>query len=351
MYRVIVKGFGDVDQLTLEDSPEPTPGAGEVLVQQTSIGMNHAELMARRGEYRLVSGNPPFTPGLEGGGVIVAVGAGVSDRTVGQRVSLTLDAPASRGLGQGTYQSHYLVAATKTVPVPDAVSDELLGALWLPYLTAWGCLVWKQNIQPGNFVLIPAASSSVAIAAAQVVKHYGGIAIGTTTRPEKVSRLANMSAARFDDIVVTQESNWWRSAKKLTGGKGFNVIFDPVAAGDFLNQEIRLLAQGGALWIYGLLGQPDVVDITPLIRKMASIRGWLLNELVGSGLEQTAYRHVLECIADGTYELPIAATFSLRDVQQAHAVMATGQHIGKLILIPYRWRGMGGWGDEFLIFN
>jgi NADPH:quinone reductase-like Zn-dependent oxidoreductase len=204
----------------------------------------------------------------------------------------------------------------------------------LPYLTAWGCLVWKQNMQVGDYVLIPAASSSVAIAASQVVKQYGGIAIGTTTRPEKVSLLVNLPAARFDDIVVTQESNWWRSAKKLTGGKGFNIIFDPIAAGDFLNQEIRLLAPGGALWIYGLLGQPDVVDITPLIRKMASIRGWLLNELIGSGLEQSAYRHVLECIANGTYELPIAATFPLQDVQAAHRFMETGKHIGKLVLIP-----------------
>ncbi|NER82057.1 MAG: zinc-binding dehydrogenase [Leptolyngbya sp. SIO1D8] len=334
MYRVVVNEFGDVDQLMLETEPESIPAAGEVVVKLSSIGMNHAELMARRGAYRLVSGNPPFTPGLEGGGVIVAVGEGVSDRAVGQRVILTLDAPASRGLGTGTYRSHFTVAADKTVPAPDAVEDHLLGALWLPYLTAWGCLVWKQNIQPGQRVLLPAASSSVAIAAAQIVKHYGGIAIGTTTHPEKVARLEAMPEARFDHLVVTQEENWWRTAKKLTEGKGYDIIFDPVAAGAFLNQEIRLLANRGALWVYGLLGKPDVVDVTPLIRKMASLRGWLLGELVSSGLEQSAYRHVLDRIADGTYQLPIAGTFPLQEVQRAHATMAAGKHIGKLILIP-----------------
>lgn len=341
MYRAVVKGFGDIDQLTLEDCPTPTPGPGEVVVRLTSIGMNHAELMARRGEYRLVSGNPPFIPGLEGGGIIVAVGEGVSDatntesrRTEGQRVVLTLDAPASRGLGQGTYQSHYVVAANKTVRAPDAIPDELLGALWLPFLTAWGCLVWKQNMQSGDRVLIPAASSSVAIAASQVVKYYGGFAVGTTTSPEKVKLLASMPEARFDHIIVTQDEQWWREAKKLAQGKGYNIIFDPVAAGAFLNQEIRLLAPHGTLWIYGLLGQPDTVDVTPLIRKMASIRGWLLNEIATSGTEQSAYRHVLERVADGTYVLPIAQTFSLRDVQQAHETMAAGQHIGKMILVP-----------------
>ncbi|NEQ43044.1 MAG: zinc-binding dehydrogenase [Leptolyngbya sp. SIOISBB] len=341
MYRAVVKGFGGIDQLALEDSPMPVPGPGEVLVRLTSIGMNHAELMARRGQYRLVSGNPPFIPGLEGGGIITAVGEGVDNvpnaelrRSEGQRVVLSLDAPASRGLGQGTYQSHYVVAADKTVLAPEAIPDEWLGALWLPFLTAWGCLVWRQNMQPGDRVLIPAASSSVAIAASQVVKYYGGLAVGTTTRPEKVSRLAALPEARFDHIVVTQEPHWWREAKKLTEGKGFNIIFDPVAAGEFLNQEIRLLAPQGTLWIYGLLGQPDTVNVTPLIRKMASLRGWLLNEIVASGSEQGAYRHILDRVADGTYALPVAQTFSLRDVQQAHTAMETGNHIGKLILVP-----------------
>jgi NADPH2:quinone reductase len=341
MYRAVVKGFGDIDQLVIEDGPTPAPGPGEVVVRLTSIGMNHAELMARRGEYRLVSGNPPFIPGLEGGGIIEAVGEGVSDaanadqqRTVGQRVVLALDAPASRGLGHGTYQSHFVVAATKTVLAPAAIPDELLGALWLPFLTAWGCLVWKQNMQPGARVLIPAASSSVAIAASQVVKYYGGVAVGTTTRPEKVERLAALPEARFDHIVVTQPADWWREAKKLTEGKGFDIIFDPVAAGDFLNQEIRLLAPHGTLWIYGLLGTPDTVNVAPLIRKMASIRGWLLNEIAASGSEQSAYRHVLDRVADGTYTLPVAHTFSLRDVQTAHATMERGDHLGKLILVP-----------------
>jgi NADPH:quinone reductase-like Zn-dependent oxidoreductase len=334
MYRVVVKEFGGVEQLAIAEAPDPIPGAGEVVVRLTSIGMNHAELMARRGEYRLVSGSPPFTPGLEGGGEIVAVGEGVGDRAVGQRVILTLDAPASRGTGQGTYQSHYTVAANKTFLVPDGIPDEVLGALWLPFLTAWGCLVWKQNMQPGDTVLIPAASSSVAIAASQIVKYYGGLAVGTTTSPAKVTRLETMSEARFDHIVVTQDKNWWREARKFTQGKGYNIIFDPVAAGEFLNHEIRLLSQYGALWIYGLLGTPDTVDVTPLIRKMASLRGWLLNEMVGSGSEQSAYRHVLERVADGTYSLPIAQKFSLRDVQAAHTAMESGQHIGKLILLP-----------------
>jgi NADPH:quinone reductase len=334
MYKVVVNGFGGSDKLSIVEEATPTPNSNQVLVRFTSIGMNYADLMARRGEYRLISGAPPFTPGIEGGGYIEAMGDRVSNRHVGQRVSLTLDAPASNGIGKGTYQSHYLVAADRTVPVPDEISDELLGALWLSYLTAWGCLVWKQQLQPGQIVMIPAASSSVAIAASQVVKHCGGIAIGTTTSPGKVEKLKAMPAARYDHLVMTNNPNWWREIKQLTTAKGPNVIFDPIAAGDFLSQEIRLIANGGTIWIYGLLGHPDVVDVSPLIRKGAAIRGWLLNELSGTNREQEAYQHVLECLANQTYKLPIADKFPLHEVRRAHEAMEKGEHIGKLILIP-----------------
>jgi NADPH:quinone reductase-like Zn-dependent oxidoreductase len=336
MHKIIVNAFGASDQLQVVELPDITPAAdsNQVVVRLTSIGLNHADLMARRGEYKLISGNPPFTPGLEGGGYIQAIGNRVTDRYVGQRVILTLDAPASNGIGQGTYQSHYLTTADKTIPVPDGIPDELLGTLWLPYLTAWGCLIGKQQLQPGQIVLLPAASSSVAIAASQVVKYYGGIAIGTTTSPDKVDQLQAMPEAEYDHLVVTHERKWWREIRQLTDGKGPDVIFDPVAAGEFLNQEIRLLAHQGTLWIYGLLGKPDTVDVTPLIRKSAAIRGWLLNELSGTDQEQIGYQHILEAVANHRYRLPVSAKFSLRDVRHAHEVMEQGRHIGKLILIP-----------------
>ena len=127
---------------------------------------------------------------------------------------------------------------------------------------------------------------------------------------------------------------WWRQIKKITGGRGVDVIFDPVAAGDFLHHEIRLLAKGGTLWVYGLLGMPGTVDVSPLIRKDAAIRGWLLNSLVGTPAELEAYQHILKNVAAGIYQLPIAETFSLEQVCDAHKAMESGSHIGKYILRP-----------------
>lgn len=342
MKKVIVEKFGGVDQLKLVEEPTPDPGAGQVRVRLTSIGMNHAELMARRGEYRLSSGEPPFTPGLEGGGIVEALGEGVSQDWMGKRVILTPDAPRRvAGAASGTYATHYVVAADKILPTPDNLPDDELGTLWLPFLTAWGCLVWKQNLRPGQFVGIPAASSSVGLAAAQIVKQIGGVAIGLTTSEKKAEVLAQMPEAKFDHIVVThgpdrQMKRWHRDMLRLTDQHGIDVFFDPVASGEYLNTEIRALAQHGTIWVYGLLGDTGPVDVSPLIRKYASIRGWVMNEIVLEGQEAMlrGCRAILDGVAKGDLKMHIGGRFPLDEVQRAHTEMEKGHHIGKLVLIP-----------------
>ena len=343
MKQVVVKEFGGPDVLQVVDRPMLQPGPTQVRVQATSIGMNHADLMGRRGEYKLMTGRPPFTPGLEAGGVIDAIGQAVTDREVGQRVILSLDVPR-RNSGvpsSGTYRSHYICAAHETIVAPDAVPDEQLGAIWLSYLTSWGCLVHQQNVQPGQIVAMPAASSSVAMAAAQIVKKIGGITIGLTSSPDKIATLEQMSECAFDHLLLTQESTgrptvWHNNLKRITGGRGVNVFFDPVAAGAYLETEIRLLAQGGVIWIYGLLGKPDVVNVTPLIRKGGAIRGWAVHAFAASEPEvlEVGYRFILDGFESGQFCQSAGRLFQIDDVQEAHTYMEQGQHIGKLVLVP-----------------
>jgi NADPH2:quinone reductase len=339
--QVVVRAFGGVEMLDVVEAPVPEPAAGEVRVRLTSVGMNHADLMARRGEYRLSSGDPPFTPGLEGGGVIDAIGAGVTTVRVGDRVTLTPDAPrlAAGGTG-GTYRTHYLVDASRVLPVPPQVPDEQLGALWLPYLTAWGCLVWQHELRAGQVVALPAASSSVALAAAQIVKAIGGVAVGLTTSPDKVEAIRALPSCRYDHLVVTHDANramrpWHRDLKPIAAS-GIDVFFDPVASGAYLDTEIRCLAQHGCVWVYGLLGDPGPVDVTPLIRKHAAIRGWALSQLVTAGESawRPGCRWILDRFADGTFSQHVGGTFALDDVRRAHEVMEQSRHIGKLVLLP-----------------
>jgi NADPH:quinone reductase len=340
---VVATRFGGPEVLEVREAPTPEPGPGEVRVRMTSIGMNHAELMARRGEYKLMSGDPPFIPGIEGGGVIDAVGPQTNSRHIGQRVILGADAPrqSSDPLGGGTYRSHYIIGASKTIPAPTALPDAQLGAVWLPYLTAWGCLIWRQDLKRGQFVALPAASSSVALAASQIAKHRGAITIGMTTSEEKVATLRSMPEAAYDHLLLTRdtegrETRWYKQLKQITDGKGIDVFFDPVAAGSFLDNEVRGLANHGTIWVYGLLGEPGVVDVTPLIRKHGAIRGWVLGEIVKAGrdvLEQ-GYAGVLAGFQSGVFRLRVAATYPLDEVQRAHAEMEAGRHIGKLVLLP-----------------
>lgn len=324
MKRVIVRQFGGLDQLQLIDEPDPVPGPDQVVVRLTCIGLNHADLMARRGEYRTSSGDPPFTPGIEAGGVIEAVGHDVLDRRLGQRILLPLGV-------RGTYCSHLLIEARRTIPAPEALPDDHLGSIWLPYLTAWGCLIWRQNLGLSQTVLLPAASSAVALAAAQIIRDFEAVSIGLTTSPEKVDVLRD----HYDHVFCTADPDWPQQVRSATGGRGVSVAFDPVAAGELLTQEIRLLAPNGRIWIYGLLGDTAPVNLHPLIIKRAALAGWLVDELLDDpAMLNHAYHHITRRIADGTYHLPIARIFKLHDVQRAHEVMEQGAHIGKMILMP-----------------
>lgn len=346
MRKVMVHRFGGPEVLELVDEPTPKPGAGQVLVRVTSIGMNHADLMGRAGQYKASTGEPPFTPGIEAGGVIQAVGGGIDVSRLGQRVSLAPSLPRpNEGEHGGTYRTHIVIDASLALPAPDVVPDDQLGALWLPYLTAWGCLAWKDKLKPGQNVGIPAASSSVGLAAAQVVKALGGVAIGLTRSPGKAQLIQALDTSSFDHLVVTHGCNesgervmrpWHREIKQLTEGRGIDVYFDPVAAGEYLTAEVRSLARGGRIYIYGLLGQLGPVDLSPMIIRNASLYGWVLDEIVRAGEDawHVACDAILQRFADGTFQQHVGQTFALQDVQQAHRVMQTGQHIGKLVLVP-----------------
>lgn len=346
MQTIIVNQFGGPEVLERVELPTPEPGPMQVRVRVTSIGINHADLMGRAGRYKASTGDPPFVPGIEAGGVIEEVGEEVDASRIGERVVLAPSAPrAIDGPHGGTYRSHLVVDESLALLAPDALPDEQLGAVWLAYLTAWGCLAWKDQLQPGSVVGIPAASSSVGLAAAQVVKALGGIAIGLTSSPDKADAIRALPTSRFDHLVVTHDRDaqghrvmrpWHRDIKSITQGKGVDVYFDPVAAGDYLATEVRSIAQGGRIYIYGLLGEPGPVDLSPLIIRNASLHGWVLDQVIQAGDQvwRQTCSDILHRFIDGTFKQHIAQTYALQDVRQAHIDMAKGQHIGKLVLVP-----------------
>lgn len=343
---VQVNRFGGPEVLELIDAPTPEPGADEVCVRVTSIGLNHADLMGRKGQYKASTGEPAYVPGIEAGGVIEAAGRGVDQQRVGERVVLAPSVPRGvHGGHGGTYRTHIAIDAGLALPAPDALPDEQLGAVWLAYLTAWGCLAWKDKLKPGQIVGIPAASSSVGLAAAQVVKALGARPIGLTSSPGKADALRQLDTAAFDDVLVTHDRDddsnrvmrpWHREVRQLTHGHGIDVFFDAVAAGEYLSAEVRCLAQGGRIYIYGLLGQPGPVDLSPMIIRGGSLFGWVLYDIISAGesVWRRACDDILKRFAYGTFRQHIAKAYAFDDVRQAHIEMQQGEHIGKLVLVP-----------------
>lgn len=346
MQVIVVNRYGGPEVLEHVALPTPEPGPMQVRVRVTSVGMNHADLMGRAGRYKASTGQVPFVPGLEAGGIIEAVGEHVDSARLGERIILAPSVPrAVEGAHGGTYRSHIVIDESLAMLAPDALPDEQLGAVWLAYLTAWGCLAWKDNLKPGAIVGIPAASSSVGLAAAQVVKALGGIAIGLTSSPDKADAIGQLGTQCFDHLVVTHDRDaqgnrvmrpWHRDMKAITEGKGVDVFFDPVAAGGYLSTEVRSLATGGRIYIYGLLGEPGPVDLSPMIIRGASLHGWVLDEIVraGSAVWRSECNAILQHFIDGTFKQHLAKVYSFEAVRQAHADMAQGKHIGKLVLVP-----------------
>ncbi|MEM9752126.1 MAG: zinc-binding dehydrogenase [Planctomycetota bacterium] len=346
MQTVVVREFGGPEMLEVVEGSLPLPLENQLRVRVTSIGVNRADLMGRAGKYKLSTGDPPYTPGLEAGGIVDAIGHGVDDAWLGRRVTLYPEATRlSRGKDRiaGTYRSHIVCTVENLVPIEvpfERMPDEHLGTPWLTHFTAWGGLVWKLAQRGlelrGQRVAITAASSAVALAAAQVVQHHSGIAIGLTTSPAKADVLADA----YDHVVVTHEVDGsqrsFRRELKAYADGGVDVVFDPVAAGPYLAELILALAQHGTVVIYGLLGEPGVLDVTPLIRKHASIVGYVNDEVYEVGRDQIdiGVEHVLRGWASGAYAQRVAETFSFGDVREAHREMAENRHVGKLVLTP-----------------
>ncbi|MEM6258685.1 MAG: zinc-binding dehydrogenase [Planctomycetota bacterium] len=346
MEMVQVDSFGGPEVLKPRTQPTPEPGRMQVRVRVTSIGLNHADLMGRKGQYKASTGEPTFVPGIEAGGIIEEAGEEVDASRIGERVVLAPNLPRPiDGPHGGTYRSHILIDKSLAMLAPDVLPDEQLGAVWLPYLTAWGCLSWKDQLGAGETVGIPAASSSVGLAAAQVVKALGGTAIGLTSSPDKAEAIRRLATSRFDHLVVTHDRDvdgnrvmrpWHREIKSLTGGKGIDVYFDPVASGEYLTAEVRSLARGGRIYIYGLLGDPGPVDLSPMIIRNASLHGWVLDEIIRAGdtVWRQACHDILKHVMDGAFVQHIGGVYPLSEAQRAHEEMERGRHIGKLVLVP-----------------
>lgn len=327
MARIVrFKQTGGPEVLQLVEEQVAPPGKGEVQIKVHAIGVNRAEVMFRMGQYLEVP-QLPARLGYEAAGTVAAVGEGVKEFKVGDTVSTV---PAFAQNQYGVYGELVNVPAAAVVKHPPSLSWPQAAAIWMQYMTAYGALVDIADIKASEFVLIPAASSSVGVAAIEICNMLGAIPIALTRHSTKRDALLKAGA---NQVVVTEEQDLVAEVNRITGGKGARVVFDPVA-GPTLNKLAEATAQNGIIFQYGALStEPTPLPLFPLLGKHLTIRGYTLFEISTSPWRLArAKQFIMDGLQSGKLKPIVAKTFPLEQVAEAHRYMESNQQIGKIVL-------------------
>lgn len=312
--------------LRLEEVPDSQPGKGEVRLKVAAIGLNRAEVMFRQGIY-LEAPELPSRLGYEAAGTVDAVGPGVSGIQVGDRVSTI---PSFSMTQYGVYGESAIVPAHAVARYPETLSAVEGAAIWMQYMTAYGALIEYGRLQKEASVLITAASSSVGLAAIQIVKSVGAVAVATTRGADKKQFLLDAGA---DHVIVTDEADLAAQTLAITDGKGADVIFDPVA-GPFLEKLAQAAAPGATIFEYGALSMAETpFPLLDALGKGLTIRGYTLFEIVKQSASMARGKQfVYDGLASGALQPVIARTFTLDAIVEAHRFMESNRQMGKIVV-------------------
>ncbi len=281
----------------------------------------------RDGSYPMSNAVFPSKLGKEAVGVIDELGEGVQGFNPGERVTTI---PCFDMSKYGVYGETAVVPAFCLAKPPENLSDIDAAAIWQQYLTAYGPLSLYSDLQPDNFVLISAATSSVGVGAIQMAKMLGAKVIATTRSSSKADALLEIGA---DYTVVTSEENLVEAVNRITGGNGVDLVFDPIS-GAIVNEFFDCLAHKGSIFLYGQLdNQPIVYPLVKAMKKGAVLQGYTLWELVNDPrLKQKSVADIKNWLVEGKLKPLIDRVFSLDEIVRAHEYMESNQQIGKIVV-------------------
>ena len=317
---------GGPEVLLIEELPVTDPGPGEIRLRVKAIGLNRAEVMFREGRY-LLDPKLPSGLGYEASGVVEAVGEGVDRAWLGKAASTI---PAFAIDKYGVYGEVAVVPVYALAEYPSNLSPEEGTSIWMQYLTAYGGLIRIGGVAKGDYVLLTAASSSVGIAAIEMVKAQGGISIATTRTSAKKAELFTLGA---DHVIVTDEEDLVARVKEITGGKGARVIFDPIG-GKGIEALAAAVSHSGIIIEYGALApEPTPYPLFMALSKQITIRGYTLFEITTQpDALAKARQYVFDHVAKGDFKPRIDKVFPLSQIVDAHRYMESNQQVGKIVV-------------------
>jgi len=314
---------GGPEELKLVERDVAKPGAGEVLLRQTAVGLNFIDVYFRTGLYP--APQLPFTPGMEGAGVVEEVGEGVTDLEPGDRVAYA--GPI------GAYAELRTIVADRLVKVPDGVSDETAAAMMLQGMTARYLLRATFKVEPAHNVLFHAAAGGVGLIAGQWLRHLGVKAIGTAGGPEKC---ALAKANGYEHVIDYKSEDFVERVKEITDGRGCDVVYDSVGKDTFPGSLDCLKPRG--LWAsFGQSsGALPEVNLGILAQKgsLFATRPTLFNYIASRDeLEETA-NDLFDVVASGAVKIAVNQTYPLADAEQAHRDLEGRKTTGSTVLLP-----------------
>lgn len=325
MRSVRFETFGDpADVLKIEDVDTPAAGRGEVLVRMRMRPINPSDVLTVRGLYGSLP-ELPATPGLEGVGVVEALGADVDGLEVGQRV-IAAGAP-------GTWQEFMVANARSLIPPPDGLSDESAAQSTVNPLSAWVMLTEELDLQPRQWLLQTAAGSTFGRLVLQIAKLLNVKTINVVRRRDQVDELKALGA---DEVVCTEDEDLGKRVMEITDGDGVPAAIDSVG-GEIGGAVAQVLGSKGVMLVYGMLSlERTPINGGQLIFRSSVVRGfWLTSWLREAPIEKqlALRREVLEHMANGEIVPPVEATFDLADVVEAiHHAEKPGRS-GKVLLV------------------
>ncbi len=320
---IFIPRLGGPEVLTAEKIEVGDPGAGEARLRQSAVGLNFIDCYHRSGLYP--GPDPPFIPGVEGVGVVEAVGDGVSEVAAGERVAYV--GPL------GAYAGARHVPAERLIPLPRDLDDETVAAILLKGLTTWYLVHESFRVHPGDHVLVHAAAGGVGLLLCQWAKHLGATVIGTVGSEEK-AQLARRHGC--DHPLLYQSEPWAERARELTGGRGVEVAYDSVGQATFAG-SLDCLARRGMLVTYGnASGPPPAIEPLELMRRgsLSLTRPTLWDFVPERDQLLAAAAELFSVVGSGAVRPVLGQRWPLAEAAQAHRALEERRTSGASILIP-----------------
>jgi NADPH2:quinone reductase len=321
---VVCKTWGPPESLTIEDLPSPLPGRGQVVVTVQAAGVNFPDVLIVQGKYQFKP-ELPFSPGAEVAGTVKAVGDGVRHVQPGDAVAAFLTL--------GGFAEEVLVDADRVAPLPPSIDPKVAASFILAYGTAYHALKDRAQLQSGETLLVLGAAGGVGLAAVELGKLMGARVIAAASSPEKLAVCREHGA---DAIILYEREDLREAVKRLTDGKGVNVVYDPVG-GRFAEPALRSIAWGGRYLVIGFAGgEIPRVPLNLTLLKGCAIVGVFLGEFARRDPQANARNlgELLAWIANGRLQPHVSGAYPLERAAEALNAIAKRSVHGKVVLVP-----------------